>query len=551
MSLTPDPTAKFPASDKSSSEPNDKLGRPVASAKQHTAGSAAILLMFSSLASGVLALVRIKYVDLIFGPGIAQDAYRAAFKLPDLINYFLIGGAASISLITVLNRYREAGDDEGGDRALSVILTTMLLVLGAGLLLGEIFAPQYVWLANKGFRSDPVRAALCSSLTRLLLPAQLFFFIGSVMSSRLQVRKIFVYQAFTPLIYNSGIILGAVLLHRQLGIYSLAWGVLAGVIVGAALLNSLGALRTGLRYRPIVGFGDPAFREWLKLSLPLMIGVSLVMFDGIFLNYYASLRDGGITLIGNAKDLFNAPFNIIGPAAGAASLPFFASLYQRGLAYEFSASVARAVSRLFAVGMIVSAWMIALAPWLMDLFRGGRFNRTSAAETTQLFAILAITLGIWAVQGIYARAFYAASDTRTPAISGTLITVLSVPMYAGLFRALGLVGLAMASDIGILVQTASLALLLHRKRLVSLKDLEFGELGRALGAAVVAYGVTALAASLLPGVSSHLRDVVTISASSVVWAVAAGLTLWVTGSKLPAQILRRGAPSRGASSGTR
>jgi putative peptidoglycan lipid II flippase len=538
MSLTPDPTAKSTASDLSGGQ----AGRT----KQHTAGSAAILLMFSSLASGVLALVRIKYVDLIFGPGIAQDAYRAAFKLPDLINYFLIGGAASISLITVLNRYREAGDDEGGDRALSVILTTMLLVLGAGVLLGEIFAPQYVWLANKGFRSDPVRAALCSSLTRLLLPAQLFFFIGSVMSSRLQVRKIFIYQAFTPLIYNTGIILGAVLLHRQLGIYSLAWGVLAGVIVGAALLNWLGALRTGLRYLPVVGFSDPAFREWLKLSLPLMIGVSLVMFDGIFLNYYASLRDGGITLIGNAKDLFNAPFNIIGPAAGAASLPFFASLFQRGQAYEFSASVARAVSRLFAVGMIVSAWMVALAPWLMDLFRGGRFNRASAAETTQLFAILAITLGIWAVQGIYARAFYAASDTRTPAITGTLITVLSVPMYAGMFHALGLVGLAVASDIGILVQTVSLAVLLHRKRLVSLKDLEFGELARALLAAVVAYGATIFVTRFLPGVSSHLRDGMTISAASVVWAATAGLMLWVSGSMLPAQILRRGVPSRGA-----
>jgi putative peptidoglycan lipid II flippase len=535
MSLTPDPTAKLPSNGQFSGQPGGQLGRT----KQHTAGSAAILLMFSSLASGVLALVRIKYVDHVFGPGVEQDAYRAAFKLPDLINYFLIGGAASISLITVLNRYREAGDDEGGDRALSVILTTMLIVLGVGVLLGELFAPQYVWLANKGFRSDPARAALCSSLTRLLLPAQLFFFIGSVMSSRLQVRKIFVYQAFTPLIYNSGIILGAVLLHWAIGVYSLAWGVLGGVIVGAAFLNSLGALRTGLRYRPIVGFGDPAFHEWLKLSLPLMIGVSLVMFDGIFLNYYASLREGGITLIGNAKDLFNAPFNVIGPAAGAASLPFFASLYQRGLAYDFSASVARSVSRLFAVGMIVSAWMVALAPWLMDLFRGGRFNRADAADTTRLFEILAITLGVWAVQGIYARAFYAASDTKTPAIAGTLITMLSVPMYAVLFHTLGLVGLAIASDIGIVVQTASLAILLHRQRLVSLAHLEFGELGRAVLTAVVAYGATVFAASFLPGVSTHPRDVLTIAVASAVWAAAAGLTLRVSGSKLPAQILRR------------
>src|ERR1700734_272978 len=203
--------------------------RPIRST--HTAASATILLMASAFGSGLLGLVRIKYISFLFGAGPAQDAYLAAFKLPDLLAYFLIGGAASISLITILNRYRETGDDEGGDRALSVILTTMLVVLGAGVLLAEIFAPQYVWLANKGFRSDPVRAPLCTALTRIILPAQLFFFIGSVMSSRLQVRKIFIYQAFTPLIYNGGIILGAFLLHnvkvhgQPIGIYSLAIGV--------------------------------------------------------------------------------------------------------------------------------------------------------------------------------------------------------------------------------------------------------------------------------------------------------------------------------------
>jgi putative peptidoglycan lipid II flippase len=505
----------------------------------HSAYSATLLLMLSTVLSGVLALVRIKYINFLFGAGIAQDAYRAAFKLPDLLAYFLIGGAASISLITVLNRYREAGDEEGGDRALSVILTTMLVVLGIGVLLAEIFAPQYVLLANKGFRDDPARAALCTTMTRLIIPGQLFFFIGSVMSARLQVRKIFLYQAFTPLIYNTGIILGAVFLHSQLGVTSLAVGVVAGMFLGSAVLNTIGAIRTGLHYRPIIAFRDPAFLEWLKLSLPLMIGVSLVMFDGIFLNYYASLRNGGITLIGNAKDLFNAPFNVIGPAAGAASLPFFASLFQQRRLSDFSTSVGRSVSRLFAVGMIVSAWMIALAPWLMDLFRGGKFNHADAAGTTHLFSILAITLAIWAVQGIYARAFYAASDTRTPAITGTVITVLSIPVYAGLFHTLGLEGLAIASDIGILAQTAALAFLLHRKHLASLNHLEFAELGRALLAALIAYIATAAVTHLLPPVSTHPKDTLTIAAATIVWAATGGLTLVATGSSLPRQILRR------------
>lgn len=495
--------------------------------------------MASALLSGLLGLIRIKYVNYLFGAGMAQDAYQAAFTLPDLINYFLIGGAASISVITLLNRYREAGDDEGADHALSVILTTMLVVLCAGLLLGEVFAPEYVWLFFSGYRHDPAGAALCVALTRLILPAQLFFFIGSVMSSCLQVRKIFIYQACTPVLYNAGIILGALLLHKRLGVYSLAWGVLGGVIVGSAFLNTLGAFRTGLRLRPTIGFRDPAFRAWLKLSLPLMIGVSLVMMDGIFLKFFASAQVGGITLITNAKSLFNAPFNVIGPAAGAASLPFFASLYQQGRAHDFSASVARSVSRLFCVGMIVTAWMVALAPWLMDLFRGGRFNRADSTAITQLFSILAVTLALWAVQGIYARAFYAASDTRTPAIAGTLIAVLSVPLYFALFHARGLAGLAIASDVGILAQTASLAILLHRKRLVSLAHLEFGELGRALLAALLAYAATVAAAHHLPPVSTHLKDILTTAAASVVWAATAFLALLATGSKLPAQIFRR------------
>jgi putative peptidoglycan lipid II flippase len=536
MSLPPDPTLLQTAP--ASSSP---AASRIASAftRQHTAGSAAILLMLSAIASGMLGLVRIKVINSLWGAGSDQDAYQAAFKLPDLLAYFLIGGAASISLIAMLNRYRIAGDEEGGDRALSVVLTTMLVVLGGGVLLAELFAPQYILLANKGFRAAPATAALATHMTRIILPAQIFFFIGSVMGSRLQVRRIFLYQAFASLLYNPGIILSALLFHKQLGVTSLAYGVLAGMFLGYGLLNTFGAFRTGLRYRPILGFRDPAFLEWLKLSLPLMIGVSLVMFDSIFLNYYASVQVGGITLISNAKALFNAPFNVIGPAAGAASLPFFASLFQQRREFDFSAAVCRAVSRLFAVGMIVSAWMIALAPWLMDLFRGGRFNRADAAATTQLFTILAFTLALWAVQGIYARAFYAASDTRTPAIAGTLITVLSVPIYWALFRSFGLRGLVVASDLGIFIQTAALALLLHRKRLVSLAHLEFAELGRALLAAVLGYAAAAAATRFLPPVSTHPKDLLTVAGASIAWLAAATLTLLATGSRLPQQILRR------------
>jgi putative peptidoglycan lipid II flippase len=510
--------------------------------RTHTAGSATLLLMMSALLSGLLGIVRLYYINHLFGAGVEQDAYRAAFKFPDLLAYFLVGSAASVSMITMLNRYREKGDDKGADRALSVVLTTMFTVLAAIMVLAAIAAPLFVRIAYGPEFLHDARGPLCISLTRLLLPAQLFFFIGSMMSARLQVRKIFIYQAITPVIYNGCIVLGAVLLHKQLGVYSLVVGVLVGVILGSALLNTLGALRTGLHFHPRVNLRDPAFLEWLRAAAPLMIGVSLVMFDGVFFNRFAASDVGQLTLINNAKDLFNAPFNIIGPAAGTASLPFFASLFQQKREWDFSASVGRSVSRLFAVGMLVSAWMIALAPWLMNLLRSGKFNKADAAEVAWLFSIFSASLALWAVQGIYARAFYAASDTITPAIAGTTVVLLTFPFYWLLFHLRGMTGLALASDIGIFIQTATLALLLHRKRLVSLTHLEYTELARALAAALIAFAAAYSAAHailrVLPALHGHKADLLLITAGSIAWAIAAFLVLLLLRSKLPAQVLR-------------
>jgi putative peptidoglycan lipid II flippase len=493
--------------------------------------------MLSSLLSGALGLVRVKYINYIFGAGPQTDAYNAAFELPDMLAYFLVGGVASISLVTILNRHKAAGDEEGGDRAISIVLNAMILVLGTAILLAEFFAPAYTRIKFPGF--SPEEAALCTSLTRLLLPAQLFFFIGGVIGSKLLVRKIFLYQAITPLIYNLGIILGAVFLSQRFGIYSLAIGVLAGVILGPAALTAFGAAREGLRYHPILNLRHPAFTEWLRLSLPLMIGVSLVTADKWILSFFASHDPGGITRLNVAKTLFNAPMGILGQAAGAASLPFFSSLFSQHRLTDFAAAVNRAISRIFAVSLLVAAWMIALAPPIVDLFRGGSFNRADAADTAHYFTIFAISLALWAAQGIYARAFYAAQNTLTPALAGTIITLVSIPVYRALFHTIGMTGLAVASDIGILTHTLTLAILLHRHKLVSITGLEGAELARSILAAVVSLAAATACVRYIPTHRGHTGDFITITIASVAWAALSAATLQLTGSKLLRQILSR------------
>ncbi len=505
--------------------------------RQHSARSATLLLMLSSILSGLLGLLRTKYIAYVFGAGRTTDAYNAAFQLPDMLSYFLVGGVASITLVSMLSRFREAGDDEGADRALSAILVAMTVVLSTVILLAEIFAPLYTRVFFD--KLDPETAALCTHLTRILLPAQLFFFAGGVLGSRLLVRKIFLYQAVTPLLYNLGIILGGVLLARRFGIDSLAFGVLAGAFVGSTLINLAGAVRGGLRFTPIFNLRHPAFLEWLRLSLPLMIGVSLTMADKWILAHYAAADKGGITLLTNAKALFNAPLSVIGMAAGAASLPFFSSLYSQNRLYDFNYAVTRSVSRLIAVSLLVTAWLIALAIPIGGLLKGGRLTQADALLTGEYLATFALSLALWSAQGIYARAFYAARNTLTPAVSGTLVTLFSIPAYGMLFHRIGVEGLAIASDLGILAHTVALAVLLHRARLVSIATLDYAELLRSAAASVVALVATQQIVLRIPLHATLRNNLILIALGTLIWVPVTALMLNLLGSTLLTQLKNR------------
>jgi putative peptidoglycan lipid II flippase len=508
----------------------------------HSAFSATVVLMVSVFLSRIIGLVRVKYIMWLFGSGMQADALNAAFVLPDMISYFLVGGAASITFVTILTRYRETGREKEGERSLSVILSTMYLVLGTAILLAEIVAPWYVGWWFNGF--DAEKAALCVRLTRILLPAQLFFFAGGVFGAVLLVRKQFNVQAVSPLIYNLGTIVGGLLLVKQLGVASLAVGTVAGAFFGPFFLNWVFARRAGTGYRPLLDWHDPGLREWVRLSLPLMAGVSLVTADNWIIAHFASRIGGAVSQYNYAKQFFTAPMAVLAQAAGAASMPFFASLWAKEHRNEFARVVAESVSRVACLGVLAASAMISLGKPAIDLvFTGGHFSRGDAAQCFAYFAVFSVSMSLWSAQAIYSRAFYAAGNTFVPMAAGTVATVISLPIYFGLFHGLGAMGLAVASDIGIAMQTLAVAGLLHQRRMVSLVSLDYREMGRCLASGVAAGAVTWVTFSWIAGVLIQTRsrwsDLALVLLGGALWMAISSFVLKQMGSELPRLLLRR------------
>lgn len=517
--------------------------------RAHSVYSATVILMVSTFLSRIIGLARVKYIAWLFGSGMQADALNAAFYLPDMISYFLVGGAASITFVTILTRYHDSGREAEGERSLSVIISTMLLVLGGAILLAEIFTPWLVRPIVHGF--DAQKIALCVFLTRILLPAQLCFFAGGVFGAVLLVRKQFSVQAFHPLIYGCGTIIGGLLLVKEIGVSALALGTVAGAFFGPFFLNWFYARRAGTHYRFILDWHDEGLREWVRLSLPLMIGVSLVSVDNWIIAHYASSTSGAVSLMAYAKQLFTAPMAMLAQAAGIASLPFFANLWTQNRHYEFATEVADSVSRVAALSLLGASAMVALGQPAVELvMTGGRLSAANAGECAFYFSIFSLSMFLWSAQAIYARAFYAAGNTLAPMIASTVVVLAVLPLYSLLYDHMGATGLAIASDVGIALQTCTIAVLLHKRRMVSLVSLDYPEMGRCLlagvaGGSIVWLGIWAFRGMLahLPGMAPtrHLQlvDLAIVLGGSAVWLAAAKWVLEKTGSALPRVAMRR------------
>src|SRR6201988_3124723 len=464
---------------------------------QHTAFSATLLLMAAVMLSRVVGYIREAYIAYAFGAGPQTDAYVAAFTLPDWLNYIVAGGAASITFISIYTRFLAEKRDGDAQKTFSIIITVMTAVMIVGTVIAEIFTPQFVRWMFRGFSADQVE--LCVHLTRILLPAQIFFYVGGVVSAVLLSHRLFLFPAFGPLIYNLFIILGGVVGGHHFGIQSLAYGALVGSFAGPFLASVIGAARIGTGEKPSFDVMKPAFREWVKVSVPLMLGVSLVTADDWILRHYAASGIGDITRLTFAKRLFAVPIAVLGQATGQASLPFFARLFNEKKLQEFADTVNDSVYRVSAASLLATGWMMVAALPLIDLvYRRGKFSFADTQTSAIYFFWFSLSLVLWSAQGLYARAFYAAGDTLTPMTAVTIITIASLPVYSILFHTFGVVGLAWASDIGIGMNLLALAGLLHYRKLVTLGGLRWDELGKATLTAAVAGGISFEVAKAIP-----------------------------------------------------
>ncbi|NLF16941.1 MAG: murein biosynthesis integral membrane protein MurJ [Lentisphaerae bacterium] len=417
-------------------------------------GLAALIMSGSVLLSRIIGLIRDKVISYLFGAGGESDLYFAAFVVPDVINYLLAGAYFSITLIPLLAEHF-ARDDDDGWRLFSAVFTWVGVLSVAVTAAAMVAAPQLAPLVAPG--ADPERLVRLTALLRIVLPAQVAFLLGSCLTALLYLRKQFFIPAVTPLIYNGLSIVGGVLLRHR-GIEGFCWGVLAGAWAGNLILPWLAVRRgDGLRLR--VCFAHPALRRFAWLALPLMLGQSIAVLDEQFVRLFGSLAGtGAVSWLNYARRLTMVPIGVVAQAAGVASFPFMADLVARRDFDRLHQTVNHTLRNLLTLLIPISAWMmIAAEPTVRLIFEQGRFGSADTAQTAVVLRVFLAMVFCWGVHQLISRAFYARQDTLTPALIGTVMTVLCLPLYWLLARLWQATGVAVASVLSIGLYTLVLS----------------------------------------------------------------------------------------------
>jgi putative peptidoglycan lipid II flippase len=299
---------------------------PQESSLKKTLTVATAIMVGSVFLSRIMGLVREQVLAIYGGTSFQIDAYVTAFFIPELLNHFLAGGFLSVTFIPIYQVYMIREDQQGGSSCFSNLMTVGSLLFAVMIPLSMVYTPEILGLMGSNI-ADPQRRDITVRLTRIILPAQIFFYWGAFLSAVQMAHQRFFLPALAPLFYNLGIILGGVLLAPFIGIEGFAWGVLAGALVGNFILQVPGAVRAGISFKPRCNLRDPDLIKYVKLTVPLVLGLGLTFSNEVFFRFFGSfLGEGGTASVNYALRTMMIVVAVFGQASGVAFFPFISKM---------------------------------------------------------------------------------------------------------------------------------------------------------------------------------------------------------------------------------
>jgi putative peptidoglycan lipid II flippase len=424
----------------------------------------------ATIASRILGLVRDQVVAFYFGAGDANDAFRVASRIPNLVRDLFAEGAMSAAFVPTFTRQLTL---HGRDRAwhlASSVINALILVTGVIVVAGIIFAEPLVRLFAAEFAEVPGKLELTIYLTRIVFPFLTLVAVAAALMGMLNSLGHFFVPALSPAMYNVAVVvmsLALIPLAPSLGVEPIT------IVAIAALVGGVGQLaiqwpplrREGFRYRLVLDIRDEGLHRVLLLMGPGTLGMAATQIN-VFVNTVLATGEGtgAVSWLDFAFRLMYLPIGLFGVSIATAATPAISRMVAEQDFARIRSTLANALGLMLFLNIPATVGLFILAePIVAVIFQHGEFTAADTIATARALQLYAIGLVGYSIVRIISPTFYALQRSRIPVMVSAGSVIVNVGLNLTLVRVIGYSGLALGTSITALLNATVQLWLLRRE----------------------------------------------------------------------------------------
>jgi putative peptidoglycan lipid II flippase len=403
-------------------------------------------IMMVSLISRFLGFIRDMLIANNFGAGVYTDAYNIAVSIPETI-FTLVGLAISTAFLPMLSKIRvKKGQEEMYAFANNVI--NILFIISFLLFIAtSIFSKEIVYI----FKFSEETRVLATGLLKITLINILFLSINACFTALLQVNEDFVIPSILGLFFNLPMIL-YLLLFKNYDILGLT---IANVIGNffRVVVQVPSLITHGYKYKFFINFKDNRLKEIIILIIPVIIGAGANSLNMVVDKYIASsLSAGSVSALDYAQKLIIFINTIITTSVTSVVYPLMANMRNGKDKIGFLNMLKKSIIYLAILLIPITIGIGIFSKEIVQIVYGrGKFDEYAVYITS--FALLGYGFGIFftGMRDILNSTLFTMGKTKVTTINGVIGVIINIIFSIILSRYIGIMGIALASVIAMIV----------------------------------------------------------------------------------------------------
>ncbi|MED4351105.1 murein biosynthesis integral membrane protein MurJ [Schinkia azotoformans] len=424
-----------------------------------------IIIMAITILSKLLGFVREMTLSYFYGASNISDAFLVSQTIPIVIISFL-GTAIYTGYIPIISEIKKNHGEIESNKYTNNLVNTLFLICIVIVIIGWVFTEEIVKLFASGF--DDETLDLATKLTRIGFLAVYFICLKEVFSGYLQMKGNYIIPSLIGIPMNFILVL-TIFISYKTNVMVLSIGSVVAFLSQIILVIPF-LSKHGYKYDTVIDVKDKYIKKMIKISLPVVLGLSVNQINTLVDRTLASrIIEGGISAINYSNYINGFAQGIFVSAIIAIVYPQFSKMVSENDMANLEKSIIKSINLVCILIVPSSIGVMLFNEEIVKLtFGRGAFDIQAINLTSNTLFFYSIGMVGYSIRDILSKVFYSFQDTKTPMTNAAIGMALNITLNIILSKYLGLGGLALATSLSGLI-TAILMFLSLKRRNISLE----------------------------------------------------------------------------------